>query len=124
MTLIFVVILTALVFEFINGFHDSANSIATIVGTRVLSPQAAVVWAAVFNFAAAFLGGTEVAKAICAECVVRSECLDYSLEIKEPHGIWGGLNPSERGHVRRRVSRGGAVALARWRYRGDEVRGH
>ncbi len=53
----------ALVFDFINGFHDSANSIATIVGTRVLSPLAAVVWAATFNFAALFVTGSALAKA-------------------------------------------------------------
>ncbi|MEZ4412987.1 MAG: inorganic phosphate transporter [Gemmatimonadales bacterium] len=54
----------ALVFDFINGFHDSANSIATVVSTRVLSPGVAVVWAAFFNFAAAFIVGTAVAKTI------------------------------------------------------------
>lgn len=58
------IILVAFIFDFINGFHDSANSIATIVGTRVLNPLAAVIWAAVFNFAAAFTIGTAVAKAI------------------------------------------------------------
>ncbi len=58
------IILVALAFDFINGFHDSANSIATIVGTRVLSPLAAVIWAAVFNFSALFFVGTKVAKAI------------------------------------------------------------
>ena len=52
----------ALVFDFINGFHDSANSIATVVSTRVLSPKFAVLWAAFFNFAAAFIFGTAVAK--------------------------------------------------------------
>jgi PiT family inorganic phosphate transporter len=54
----------ALVFDFINGFHDSANSIATVVSTRVLSPGVAVVWAAFFNFVAAFTVGTAVAKTI------------------------------------------------------------
>jgi len=54
----------ALIFDFINGFHDSANSIATIVSTRVLSPVAAVAWAAFFNFAAAFGFGTAVAKTV------------------------------------------------------------
>jgi PiT family inorganic phosphate transporter len=54
----------ALAFDFINGFHDSANSIATVVSTRVLSPKLAVLWAAFFNFAAAFLLGTAVAKTI------------------------------------------------------------
>ena len=48
----------ALVFDFINGFHDAANSIATVVSTRVLSPRQAVVWAAFFNFVAAFIFGT------------------------------------------------------------------
>ena len=62
-TYILAIVLVAFVFDFINGFHDSANSIATIVGTRVLSPVAAVAWAAVFNFAA-ILGGTAVAKAV------------------------------------------------------------
>jgi PiT family inorganic phosphate transporter len=61
---ILAIILVALAFDFINGFHDSANSIATIVATRVLSPGAAVVWAASFNFLAAFLVGTAVAKTI------------------------------------------------------------
>ncbi|MDB4878065.1 MAG: inorganic phosphate transporter [Gemmatimonadetes bacterium] len=58
------IVLVAFIFDFSNGFHDSANSIATIVGTRVLSPLAAVMWAAVFNFAAAFTGSLAVAKAI------------------------------------------------------------
>jgi len=58
------IVVVALVFDFINGFHDSANSIATIVGTRVLSPIAAVIWAAFFNFIAAFVFTTAVAKAI------------------------------------------------------------
>src|SRR2546421_5554975 len=52
----------ALCFDFINGFHDAANSIATVVSTRVLSPSAAVVWAATFNFIAVFVFGTAVAK--------------------------------------------------------------
>jgi len=54
----------ALTFDYINGFHDAANSIATIVATRVLSPLQAVVWAAFFNFIAAFLFGTAVAKTV------------------------------------------------------------
>jgi inorganic phosphate transporter, PiT family len=62
-TYVIAIVLIAFLFDFINGFHDSANSIATIVGTRVLSPFAAVVWAAVFNFAAV-LGGTAVAKVV------------------------------------------------------------
>src|SRR5512143_2182200 len=54
----------ALIFDVLNGFHDAANSIATVVSTRVLSPKIAVLWAAFFNFAAAFLLGTAVAKTI------------------------------------------------------------
>ena len=57
-------ILLALLFDFLNGFHDSANSIATVVSTRVLSPRLAVVWAAFFNFAAVFFVGTAVAHTI------------------------------------------------------------
>ena len=56
------IIIVALVFDFLNGFHDAANSIATVVSTRVLSPSAAVIWAAFFNFVAAFTFGTAVAK--------------------------------------------------------------
>ncbi|HET6197597.1 MAG TPA: inorganic phosphate transporter [Acetobacteraceae bacterium] len=54
--------MVALTFDFLNGFHDAANSIATVVSTRVLSPQRAVLWAAFFNFVAAFVLGTHVAK--------------------------------------------------------------
>ena len=57
-------IAVALIFDFINGFHDAANSIATIVATRVLTPGQAVVWAATFNFLAAFGFGTAVAKTV------------------------------------------------------------
>src|SRR5579884_1579014 len=63
-TLLLVTVLVALGFDFLNGFHDAANSIATVVSTRVLSPKLAVVWAAFFNFVAAFLFGTAVAKTI------------------------------------------------------------
>ena len=62
--LLIVTILVALTFDFLNGFHDAANSIATVVSTRVLSPKLAVLWAAFFNFVAAFLLGTAVAKTI------------------------------------------------------------
>jgi inorganic phosphate transporter, PiT family len=62
LALVAVIIVIALLFDYINGFHDAANSIATIVATRVLTPFQAVVWAAFFNFAAAFIFGTAVAK--------------------------------------------------------------
>jgi PiT family inorganic phosphate transporter len=61
-TAVVVIILVALTFDFLNGFHDAANSIATVVSTRVLSPKKAVLWAAFFNFVAAFVMGTAVAK--------------------------------------------------------------
>jgi len=61
-TLLFVIIGTTLLFEFSNGWHDAANSIATIVSTRVLKPLPAVAWAAFWNFVAAFTFGTAVAK--------------------------------------------------------------
>jgi len=64
MTLVYIVIGIALIFDYINGFHDAANSIATVVSTRVLTPGQAVLWAAFFNFVAAFGFGTGVAKTI------------------------------------------------------------
>src|SRR5215468_9636863 len=57
-------IVTALIFDVINGFHDAANSIATVVSTRVLSPKIAVLWAATFNFVALFIFHTGVANTI------------------------------------------------------------
>jgi inorganic phosphate transporter, PiT family len=58
------IVAVALVFDFLNGWNDAANSIATIVSTRVLSPRMAVAWAALFNFLAAFFFGVHVAKTI------------------------------------------------------------
>ncbi len=62
--IVFALVAVALSFDYINGFHDAANSIATVVSTRVLSPGKAVVWAAFFNFVAAFAFGTAVASTI------------------------------------------------------------
>jgi len=64
MAFVIFLVIVALVFDFINGFHDSSNSISTIVSTRVLSPKQAVLWAAFFNFIAAFFIGTQVAHTI------------------------------------------------------------
>ena len=72
------IILTALVFDYLNGFHDAANSIATVVSTRVLTPGKAVIWAAFFNFAAAFIFGTVVAKTI-GSGMVRLESVDRTV---------------------------------------------
>ena len=57
------------VFDFVNGFHDAANSIATVVSTRVLTPRQAVAWAAFFNFAAFLVFGTKVANTIAKDVV-------------------------------------------------------
>ena len=75
LTLIAFVVLVALIFDFINGFHDAANSIATVVSTRVLTPLQAVVWAAFFNFVAAFGFGVQVAKTV-GKGVVESAVVD------------------------------------------------
>src|SRR5579872_5973452 len=77
LVLLVVTILVALFFDFLNGFHDAANSIATVVSTRVLSPKLAVLWAAFFNFVAAFLLGTAVAKTIGAGMVHVDQVTQY-----------------------------------------------
>ena len=69
------ILLVAFVFDFVNGFHDSANSIATVVSTRVLPPSLAVAWAAIFNFVAAFGFGTAVAKTM-GSGLIRVELID------------------------------------------------
>jgi inorganic phosphate transporter, PiT family len=68
---VFGLIAVALFFDFVNGFHDAANSIATVVSTRVLSPAKAVIWASFFNFVAAFTFGTAVATTIGAGMIER-----------------------------------------------------
>ena len=80
---VIILITVALIFDFINGFHDAANSIATIVATRVLTPGKAVIWAATFNFLAAFGFGTAVAK------TVGSGMID--LDVVTSSVIFGGL---------------------------------
>src|SRR2546428_1385002 len=69
LTLVVFIVIVALLFDFRNGFHDAANSIATVVATRVLTPTQAVVWAAFFNFVAAFVFGTKVAGTISGDMV-------------------------------------------------------
>jgi inorganic phosphate transporter, PiT family len=80
---ILAIVLVAFIFDFINGFHDSANSIATVVATRVLNPLQAVAWAAFFNFIAAFFVGTAVAKTIGSGMI--------NVDIVDPNVILGGL---------------------------------
>jgi len=74
LTLVIFIIATALIFDFLNGFHDAANSIATIVSTRVLTPRYAVIWAAFFNFVAFLVFGTHVATTI-GKGIVREEAV-------------------------------------------------
>jgi PiT family inorganic phosphate transporter len=81
--LLFITVMVALTFDFLNGFHDAANSIATVVSTRVLSPKLAVAWAAFFNFVAAFLLGTAVAHTI-GKGMIR-------LDIVTQYVVMGGL---------------------------------
>jgi inorganic phosphate transporter, PiT family len=75
LSLVVFIVFIALIFDFINGFHDAANSIATVVSTRVLTPLQAVVWAAFFNFVAAFGFGVSVAKTV-GKGVVDSAVVD------------------------------------------------
>src|SRR6185436_10193361 len=75
LTVVVFIVLVALVFDFINGFHDAANSIATVVSTRVLTPLQAVVWAAFFNFVAAFGFGVHVATTV-GKGVVHADVVD------------------------------------------------
>ena len=77
------ILVVAFIFDFSNGFHDSANSIATVVSTRVLSPTVAVVWAAAFNFIGLFLFGTAVAKTM-GKGLIRVDLVD-------PQVIFAGL---------------------------------
>src|SRR4051812_35416061 len=67
--LVVIIIIAALAFDYTNGFHDAANSIATVVATRVLSPGVAVAWAAFFNFVAVIVFGTAVAKTVGGDMV-------------------------------------------------------
>ncbi len=113
--------LVALTFDFLNGFHDAANSIATVVSTRVLSPRIAVIWAAFFNFVAAFTFGTAVARTM-GRGMIRLEFVNlyvilagligaivwdiltwyYGLPISSSHALIGGYA-------------GAAVAKAGWK---------
>src|SRR5579859_1299087 len=85
--LVLITIFVALIFDFLNGFHDAANSIATVVSTRVLSPKLAVEWAAVFNFLAAFFLGTAVAKTI-GRGMIRLDAVDQYVVMA---GLFGAI---------------------------------
>jgi PiT family inorganic phosphate transporter len=114
------IVAVALCFDFLNGFHDAANSIATVVSTRVLSPRVAVLWAAFFNFVAAFTFGTAVARTM-GRGMIRLEAVNlyvifagllgaiiwdivtwyYGLPVSSSHALMGGYA-------------GAAVAKAGW----------
>ncbi len=119
--LLIVTILVALSFDFLNGFHDAANSIATVVSTRVLSPKLAVVWAAFFNFVAAFLLGTAVAKTI-GRGMIQIEYVTQYVVIAGLAGAiiwdlltwWWGL-PTSSSHALIGGYAGAAVMRSGWR---------
>jgi inorganic phosphate transporter, PiT family len=120
--LVLITILVALIFDFVNGFHDSANSVATVVSTRVLSPRWAVVWAASFNFLAAFFLGTAVAKTI-GTGMIRLEFVDQHVVLAGLFGAivwdlltwWWGL-PTSSSHALIGGYAGAAMAQAALRY--------
>ena len=87
--MVFFLIGLAFIFDVFNGFHDAANSVATVVTTRVLSPIQAVFWAAFFNFVAAFLFGTGVAKTISDKLI--------DPKVVDLYVIFGGLVGAIRG---------------------------
>jgi inorganic phosphate transporter, PiT family len=118
--LVIITILIALSFDFINGFHDAANSIATVVSTRVLSPRLAVIWAAVFNFVAAFVFGTAVAKTISGGLVDPKQVTQYVILAALAGAIvwdlltwWWGL-PTSSSHALIGGLAGAGVARAGW----------
>lgn len=79
LTIIFIAILLALIFDFVNGMNDAANSIATVVSTRILSPRVAVAWAAFFNFAALFIFDESKVAATVGKGIVESQFVDVYL---------------------------------------------
>jgi PiT family inorganic phosphate transporter len=115
---VILIVAVAFIFDFVNGFHDSANSIATVVGTRVLKPFHAVLWAATFNFLALFTVGTAVAKSV-ANGVVDPAIVDPNVVFAGLIGAiawnlltwWWGL-PSSSSHALIGGYAGAAVAKA------------
>jgi PiT family inorganic phosphate transporter len=119
-SLVIISIFIALCFDFINGFHDSANSIATVVSTRVLSPRWAVVWAAFFNFVAAFIFGTAVAKTVSGGLVDPKQVTQYVILAALAGAIiwdlltwWWGL-PTSSSHALIGGLAGAGIARAGW----------
>jgi PiT family inorganic phosphate transporter len=121
-TIAIIIIVVALLFDFINGFHDAANSVATIVATRVLNPFQAVVWAAFFNFVSAFMFGTGVAKTV-GKGFVNTELLTLEVLLSGLAGAivwdlitwWWGL-PTSSSHALIGGLAGAALAHAAYRF--------
>ena len=118
--LVALIIAVALVFNFINGFHDAANSIATVVSTRVLTPMQAVAWAALFNFVAAFGFGVQVARTV-GKGVVQSTVVDQWVILGALTGAiaWNLITwyygiPSSSSHALIGGFAGAALAKAGW----------
>jgi inorganic phosphate transporter, PiT family len=118
LTLVVFIVFVALVFDFINGFHDAANSIATVVSTRVLTPLQAVVWAAFFNFVAAFGFGVGVARTV-GKGVVEANVVDQWVILAGLVGAiawdlitWYGGLPTSSSHALIGGFAGAAVAKA------------
>jgi PiT family inorganic phosphate transporter len=114
------IVAVALSFDFFNGFHDAANSIATVVSTRVLTPRQAVVWAAFFNFVAFLVFGTHVAKTIASD-VVNSDLLTNAVIFSGLLGAiaWDVLTwylglPTSSSHALVGGLAGAAVAKSGW----------
>src|SRR5947207_9539558 len=117
---VLIVVAVALAFDYTNGFHDAANSIATVVSTRVLSPRWAVVWAAFFNFAAAFIFGTAVAKTVSGGLVDPKQVTQYVIIAALAGAIiwdlltwWWGL-PTSSSHALIGGLAGAGIARAGW----------
>ncbi len=118
--IVVLLILVALVFDFLNGFHDAANSIATVVSTRVLSPGKAVIWAAFFNFVAAFGFGTAVAATI-GKGMIHVEVVTFAVVFAGLAGAiaWDVITwyfglPTSSSHALMGGYAGAAVAHAGW----------
>jgi PiT family inorganic phosphate transporter len=120
LVLVIIVVTVALIFDYINGFHDAANSIATIVATRVLTPFQAVAWAAFFNFSAILFSGTAVAKTVGSGLVDLAKIDNYVILA----GLVGAITwnlitwywglPSSSSHALIGGYAGSAVAKAGW----------
>ncbi|HXR98030.1 MAG TPA: inorganic phosphate transporter [Terriglobales bacterium] len=114
------ILVIAFLFDFINGFHDAANSIATVVSTRVLTPGVAVIWAAFFNFVAALLFGTKVATTV-GKGMVKLSVVDEKVIIAGLIGAviwdlltWWAALPTSSSHALMGGYAGAAIVKAGW----------